>query len=180
MMSDEDIKNEVGADNVNEEVTKQPPETKIEAMPEEPIKNEVKTEEVTHEPEFKNKTDRMKNKKVKCKDCNAEMTLKTMRYSHKCKGHLEDKAVKPRAKPKAVSIQPPINNEVLTNEEPVYMKQVKQQVRAPEPPPIVKTPQEIINENFMLIQQQYINQRREKANNLVQSMFSGGLRNKRR
>ena len=32
----------------------------------------------------------------------------------------------------------------------------------------------------MLIQQQYINQRREKANNLVQSMFSGGLRNKRR
>ena len=60
------------------------------------------------------------------------------------------------------------------------MKQVKQQVRAPEPPPIVKTPQEIINEHFMLIQQQYINQRREKANNLVQSMFSGGLRNKRR
>ena len=31
----------------------------------------------------------------------------------------------------------------------------------------------------MLIQQQYINQRREKANNLVQTMFSGGLRNKK-
>ena len=107
--------------------------------------------------------------------------MKTLRYSHKC-SKTEDKAVKPkpRTKPKAVSIQPPINNEVITNEEPVYMKQVKQQVRAPEPPPIVKTPQEIINENFMLIQQQYINQRREKANNLVQSMFSGGLRNKRR
>ena len=99
-----------------------------------------------------------------------------MRYSHKCKAVKP----KPRAKPKAVSIKPPINNEVITNEEPVYMKQVKQQVRAPEPPPIVKTPQEIINENFMLIQQQYINQRREKANILVQSMFSGGLRNKRR
>ena len=105
--------------------------------------------------------------------------MKTLRYSHKC-SKTEDKAVKPRAKPKAVSIQPPINNEVITNEEPVYMKQVKQQVRAPEPPPIVKTPQEIINENFMFIQQQYINQRREKAKNLVQSMFSGGLRNKRR
>ena len=38
----------------------------------------------------------------------------------------------------------------------------KQQVRAPEPPPIVKTPQEIINDNFMLIQQQYINQRESK------------------
>ena len=105
--------------------------------------------------------------------------MKTLRYSHKC-SKTEDKAVKPRGKPKAVSIQPPINNEVITNEEPVYMKQVKQQVRAPKPPPIVKTPQEIINENFMLIQQQYINQRREKANNLVQSMFSGGLRSKRR
>ena len=53
MMSDEDIKKEVGADNVNEEVTEQPPETKIEAIPEEPIKNEVKTEEVANEPEFK-------------------------------------------------------------------------------------------------------------------------------
>ena len=51
-MSDEDIK-KVGADNVNEEVTEQPPETKIEAIPEEPIKNEVKTEEVANEPEFK-------------------------------------------------------------------------------------------------------------------------------
>ena len=181
MMSDDDIKNEVGDDNTKEEVTEQPPETKIEAIPEEPIKNEVKTEEVANEPEFKNKTDRLKNKKVNCKDCGANLTLKTLRYSHKC-SKTEDKAVNPkaRAKPKAASIQPPINNEVITTEEPVYMKQVKQQVRAPEPPPIVKTPQEIINDNFMLIQQQYINQRREKANNLVQSMFSGGLRSKRR
>ena len=56
-------------------------------------------------------------------------------------------------------------NEVITNEEPAYIQQVKKQFREPEPPPpIMKTPQEIINENFMLIQQQYINQRREKAN----------------
>ena len=57
-------------------------------------------------------------------------------------------------------MQPPIENDVITNEEPVYLKQVKQQVGAPEPPPVVKTSQEIINDNFMLIQQQYINQRR--------------------
>ena len=182
MTSEPDIKNEVGNDNINEEATEPPPKTKIEAIPEEPIKTEVKTEEVANEPELKNKTDRMKNEKVNCKDCGANLTLKTLRYSHKC-SKIEDKEVKPkprRAKPKAISIQPPISNEVITNEEPVYMKQDKQQVRAPEPPPIVKTPQEIINENFMLIQQQYINQRREKANNLVQSMFSGGLRSKRR
>ena len=183
MMSDEDIKNEVGDDNTNEEATEPSPETKIEVNEEPTVKEtkEIKTEVKEEEQQFKNKTDRMKHKKVNCKDCGANLTLKMLRCSHKC-SKTEDKAVKPkpRAKPKAVSIQPPINNEVITNEEPVYMKQVKQQVRAPEPPPIVKTPQEIINENFMLMQQQYINQRREKANNLVQSMFSGGLRNKRR
>ena len=56
---------------------------------------------------FKNKTDRMKHKKVNCNDCGANLTLKTLRYSHKC-SKTEDKAVKPkpRAKPKAVSIQP--------------------------------------------------------------------------
>ena len=182
MSSEPEITNEAEPNVTIEEAPKVTP---IEATPEEPIKHEVKTEvkteEVANEPEFKNKTGRMKHKKVNCKDCGANLTLKTLRYSHKC-SKTEDKAVKPkpRAKPKAVSIQPPINNEVITNEEPVYMKQVKQQVRAPEPPPIVKTPQEIINENFMLIQQQYINQRREKATTLVQSMFSGGLRNKRR
>ena len=124
----------------------------------------------------------MKHEKVNCKDCGANVTLKTLRYTHKC-SKTEDKQVKPkpRAKPKIVAIQPPINNEVTTNAEPAYIQQVQQQFREPEPPPpIAKTPQEIINESFMLIQQNYINQRREKANNLVQSMFSGGLRNKRR
>ena len=175
-MADEDINNEVA--------TELPPETNIEAVEEpikveEPNRNQVKTEEVTNEPEFKNKTDRLKNKKVNCKDCGANLTLKTLRYSHKC-SKTEDKEINPKpktkAKPKAVAIQPPINNNIVTNEEPAYIQQVKQQVRSP----VIKTPQEIINENFMLIQQQYISQRREKANNLVQSMFSGGLRNKRR
>ena len=177
MTSEPDIKNEVVNDNINEVATELPPETKIEAVEEpikveEPTKHEVKTEEVTNEPEFKNKTDRLKNKKVNCKDCGANLTLKTLRYSHKC-SKTEDKEVKPKPKnkpkPKAVAIQPPINNNIVTNEEPAYIQQVKQQVRSPEPPPVIKTPQEIINENFMLIQQQYINQRREKANNLVQS-----------
>ena len=75
---------------------------------------------------------------------------------------------------------PPTTNEVITNEDTVYFQQVKQQVRAPEPPPVIKTPQEIINENYLVIQQEYMNKRREKANALTQSMFKGGLRNKRR
>ena len=183
MSSEPEITNEAEPNVTIEEAPKVTP---IEAIPEEPIKNEVKTEvkteEVANEPEFKNKTDRMKNKKVNCKDCGANVTLKTLRYTHKC-SKTEDKQVKPkpRAKPKIVAIQPTMKNEVITNAEPAYIQQVQQQFREPEPPPpITKTPQEIIHENFMLIQQQYINQRREKANTLVQSMFSGGLRNKRR
>ena len=169
--------------NINNEEA--PKETPIEATPEQPIKNEITTEEVTNELEFKNKTDRLKNKKVNCKDCGANLTLKTLRYSHKC-SKTEDKEVKPKpkskSKPKAVAIQqqPTYANEIITNEEPVYFQQVKQQVRTPEPPPVIKSPQEIINDNFKLIQQEYMNKRREKANALTQSMFVGGLRSKRR
>ena len=189
MSTEPETTNEADTNINNEEA---PKETPIETMPEEPIKNEVTTEEVANEPEFRNKTDRLKNKKVKCKDCNAEMTLKTMRYSHKCKGNLEEKPIRPKptgkAKPKAVAIkqQPTYANEIIHNEvipqesEPAYLQQVKQQVRAPEPPPVIKSPQEIINDNFKLIQQEYMNKRREKANALTQSMFVGGLRSKRR
>ena len=77
---------------------------------------------------LKNKTNRLKNKKVNCKDCGANLTLKTLRYSHKC-SKTEDKEVKPKpkkAKPKAVAIQPPINNNIVTNEEPAYIQQIRQ------------------------------------------------------
>ena len=97
-MADEDIKNEVGNDSINEEAT----DTKIEAVEEpkeintleEPkeiktVKTEAAKEE---EPEFKNKTDRLENKKVNCKDCGANLTLKTLRYSHKC-SITEDKEI---------------------------------------------------------------------------------------
>ena len=192
-MSDEDNKNEAVTNIVNEEAPEPQPEVKTVDVKEEAPKEP--------EQEFKNKTDRMKNKKVNCKDCGANLTLKTLRYSHKC-SKLEEKPIKPKpktkAKPKAVAIQQQptyaneiihnevIHNEVIHNEvipqesEPAYLQQVKQQVRAPEPPPVIKSPQEIINDNFKLIQQEYMNKRREKANALTQSMFVGGLRSKRR
>ena len=101
MSSEPEITNEAEPNVTIEEAPKVTP---IEAIPEEPIKNEVKTEvktqEVANEPEFKNKTDRMKNKKVNCKDCGANLTLKTLRYSHKC-SKIEDKEVKPKPRTKA-------------------------------------------------------------------------------
>ena len=192
-MSVEDVKNEADADINNEVAPEPPPETKIESVTEPKVKAVEVKEEAPKEPEqeFKNKTDILKHKKVNCKDCGANLTLKTLRYSHKC-SKLEDKPIKPKpkakVKPKAVAIQqqPTYANEIIQNEviqqesEPSYLQQVKQQVRAPEPPPIIKSPQEIINENFKLIQQEYMNKRREKANILTQSMFQGGLRSKRR
>ena len=197
-MSDEDIKNEEVTNIVNEEAPEPQPETKIEEVTEPKVKTVDVKEEAPKEPEqeFRNKTDRLKNKKVNCKDCGANLTLKTLRYSHKC-SKIEDKPIRPKpkgkAKPKAVAIQQQptyaneiIHNEVIHNEvipqesEPAYLQQVKQQVRAPEPSPVIKSPQEIINENFKLIQQEYMNKRREKAKALTQSMFVGGLRSKRR
>ena len=78
MMSCEDIKKEVGNENINEKATEPLPETKIEAI-EEPtliekkvIAKEIKTEEVKEEEQqLKHKTDRMKHRKVNCKDCGA-------------------------------------------------------------------------------------------------------------
>ena len=127
MTTETEVINEEVTNIVNEEAPEPSPETTIEATPEEPIKKDTKTEE---EPEFKNKTDRLKNKKVNCKDCGANLTLKTLRYSHKC-SKTEEKEVKPKPKnkpkPKVVAISTiPQTNQVVTPEEPAYLQQVKQ------------------------------------------------------
>ena len=71
-----------------------------ESTTQESIKNEVKQEENAIEEQFKNKTDRMKHKKVNCQDYGANLTLKTLRYSHKC-SKLEDIEIKPGPKAKS-------------------------------------------------------------------------------
>ena len=58
-MTDEDSKKDVANDNINEEATEPPPDTKIETVEEPTIKDEAetKTNEVKEEePQFKNKT----------------------------------------------------------------------------------------------------------------------------
>ena len=55
--------------NDNEEA----PDKVEEPKPEEDIQ-EAQKEEPKEDEQFKNKTDRMKNKKVKCEGCQAEMT----------------------------------------------------------------------------------------------------------
>ena len=172
--------NETANEIINEETSEEVNKIKTEETKQEIAKEPTKEEDE----QFKNKTDRLKNKKVKCEGCNMEMTLKTLRYSHKCAGKTEDKAVKPRpkakAKVKAVAIQP-MQNEVIEETEPTYLKEVKQKIiKEPTQPVIMKTPQEQIYDNYKLLHQEYMNKKKEKADNLFQNMFAGNLRKKKR
>lgn len=87
-----------------------PQEEELDPIPEEPtnnISNEITPEDTSNvnnneeekpkEPEPKKV--RELDKKVKCKKCDKEMTLKTYRYTHEkmCRGKLENKPVKPQA-----------------------------------------------------------------------------------
>ena len=107
--------------NDNEEA----PEKVEEVKPE-----EIKKEAPKEDEQFKNKTDRMKNKKVKCEGCQAEMTLKTLRYSHKCNGKTEDKPIKPKPKTRAVAVKP-IENQVIKSIPPTKVKEPTVQYSEP-------------------------------------------------
>ena len=117
--------NEEEPKNVNEEVAKPVVETKTKEPKQEAPKEEI-NEEAKEEEQFRNKTDRMKNKKVKCEGCQAEMTLKTLRYSHKCNGKTEDKPIKPKPKTRAVAVKP-IENQVIKTIPPTRVKEQKQE-----------------------------------------------------
>ena len=126
----------------------------------------------------------MKNKKVSCKDCGANLTLKTLRYSHKC-SKLEDKPIKPKpktkAKVKSVSLNPVETQNDIIQEETTPIKEVKQRlIQEPREPVIMKSPCEQIIDSYNIIHQEYLSKRREKVNNLCANMFSGDLRKKKR
>ena len=128
---------EADTKNNNEEATEIIEDTKLDEVkaetPEETPKEESPKEEATKEDEeFKNKTDRMKHKKVKCEGCQAEMTLKTLRYSHKCNGKTEDKPIKPKPKARSVAVKP-IENQVIKTIKPTRMKEKQEEIHYSEP-----------------------------------------------
>ena len=130
---------------------------------------------------MKNKTDRMKHKKVNCKDYGANLTLKMLRYSRKC-SKLEDKEIKPKpkAKPqvKAVPIQTTQTQNEVINETPTSVK--PRIIQEPQQPVIMKSPYEQIMDNYNILHQEYLNKKRDKGNGLCANMFSGNLRTKKR
>ena len=115
---EEDSKNNI------EEVPETVEEPKAEEIKAETPEQTPQEEAPKEDEQFKNKTDRMKNKKVKCEGCQAEMTLKTLRYSHKCNGKTEDKPIKPKPKTRAVAVKP-IENQVIKKQ--YHLQKLKNQ-----------------------------------------------------
>ena len=145
----EDIK-EVVNEDVNEVVEEPPQETKK-------VKEEVKEEP---------KPVRAQDKMVRCPKCNKEMKYKNFRYGHqqRCEGGIENKPVKPHTKARAKPIIKQV--EVYEVEEP---KPIKKQTPTMLQP---SNPLTDITNHYQLLQNQLIQQKKEKYNNLCQNMFA--------
>ena len=148
----EEVKEEVN------EVVEEPPQETNEAI-----------EETKEQPKEETTKVKAHDRMVRCEKCNKEMKYKNFRYGHqqKCQGGIENKPVKPHTKARAK----PIIKQVEVNEQP-------QEEQKPEPKPVIKqqsqpsNPLTDITNHYQLLQNQYIQQKKEKYNNLCQSMFA--------
>ena len=149
-------------EEVNEVVEEPPQETK-----------EV-IEETKEQPKEETTKVKAQDKMVRCPKCNKEMKYKNFRYGHqqKCQGGIENKPVKPHTKARAK----PIIKQVEVNEQPQEVQQqeakpvIKQQITQQQSQP--SNPLHDITNHYQLLQNQYIQQKKEKYNNLCQSMFA--------
>ena len=151
-------------------------ETKNEVVEEPAIEQESKTEQVEESKEVLQVEKKVspQNKLVRCPKCNREMKLKSYRYGHeqKCQGTLEQKPVKPFSKPRATpkpKVQP-IIKDVEEEEQPI----TKPKLSTPVSNQILKpsNPLADLTNHYQLLQNQYIQQKKEKYNNLCQNMFA--------
>ena len=98
------------------------------------------------------------------------MKLKSYRYKHEltCKGKLEDIPRKPKAmpKPKAQPIEHEEEiEEVVMQPKPKLTQPVSNQILKP------SNPLTDFASHYQLLQNQYLQQKKEKYNNLCQNMF---------
>ena len=163
-----DINNEEAK---QEEAIEQPIEDVKEVVNE--VVNEVveeppqeETKEVKEEPKQETTKVKAQDRMVRCPKCNREMKYKNFRYGHqqRCQGGIENKPVKPHTKARAKPIIKQV--EVYEVEEP---KPIKKQI-----PPMLQpsNPLTDITNHYAILQNQYIQQKKEKYNNLCQSMFA--------
>ena len=112
---------------------------------------------------------------VQCPDCFRSMTYKNLRYSHKCSP--EPPPVKKQAKPKAKQTpkpkptsKPPPEIYYSDEEEEVPTQPL---IKKKQPVPVQPiNPVDAMAQHYLVLQQQFINQKKEKYNNLCMNMFS--------
>ena len=162
-INNEEAKQEEAIEQPIEEVKEEVNEV-VEEPPQE-TKEVIEEEETKEQPKVKAQ-DRM----VRCPKCNKEMKYKNFRYGHqqKCQGGIENKPVKPHTKARAKPIikQVEVNEQPQEAPKPVIKQQIPQQQSQP------SNPLTDITNHYQLLQNQYIQQKKEKYNNLCQSMFA--------
>ena len=167
----------------NETVEPIPEEVKTESVVEQPDEivsappEQVKPEPKKKEPPIPldqpvKQNERQQDKLVKCPRCSRQMKLKSYRYKHElnCKGKLEDIPRKPKAmpKPKAQPIEQEEEiEEVIQQPKPKLTQPVSNQILKPQTPNLVD-----FASHYQLLQNQFMQQKKEKYNNLCQNMFS--------
>ena len=152
------------------EVVEEPPVQETKEVIEEPKPVEAQEEKPVRAQDAKPCV-KAQDKMVRCPKCNKEMKFKNFRYGHqqRCQGGIENKPVKPHTKARAK----PIIKQVEVNEQPQEVQQqeakpvIKQQI--PQQP---SNPLMDITNHYQLLQNQFIQQKKEKYNNLCQSMFA--------
>ena len=145
-----------------------------EAKPEEEeVVNEV-VEEEKEEEQPKHKAKPKPSDRVDCNTCGKNLSYKNYRYRHEKLCSAEPKPVKAQVKPKAkVRMMPkPTFKTVEVNEQPQEEqqpepKQIKRQI--PQQP---SNPLMDITNHYAILQNQFIQQKKEKYNNLCQNMFA--------
>ena len=176
----------------NEEVKEEAPaiepiEEAKEEIPEPEVINEIveETDEPPKEEEVKEEKPKRQTQKdrIQCPKCFKEMSVKSYRYTHKnnCGGKLSDKPVKPhtnprpkakqQAKPKQAPKPPPdvYYSESDDDEEP-QQPMLKKKNKQPAQQPI--NPTTALFQHYQFLQNQMIQQKQERYNNLCRNMFS--------
>jgi len=196
-----DVNNEEGKEEVVEEpvaieeTAKEIVEPNNEIVNEEDVKLANSSHELCVNEEVKEVVEKPKAKakpkasdKVNCKTCDKSMTYKNYRYRHEKLCTEEPKPVKPHAKPKAkVKMMPkPKFTEVKVYEDEVEEEEEQHEaLPTGNPKPKPKLTQEVKNQilkprnplsditnHYQLLQNQFIQQKKEKYNNLCQNMFA--------
>ena len=153
-------------EEATEQIEQEPTNEIVDNPPVEEVKEEVK----------ETKADA---KQVQCPKCSKYMSLKNFRYRHEKLCTTEPKPVKPQAKPKGKSKPKPIIKQVEVNEQPQEAPKpvIKQQVPQQPTNPLMEARSEPrvlhdITNHYQLLQNQFIQQKKEKYNNLCQNMFA--------